>query len=303
MALKARRVWRARALRGAEELLARAPGPLRRALLRGAAELARFTRYEQRTLANLELVYGSRMDAAARRQLARAVRQHAALQVANWLELSRIDPCRPTSGAWLERRVLLDDSIERLERERRAGRGLLIVTAHLGDWELLCARLARQGLPGAVVGYQRRNDPASAFLPRMRRAYGVTTLDQSERPRKLLEVLGRGEVLGLVTDLAVLRLRGERLPFLGQPAWTLRAPAALARASGLPLLPVRCVFDRARGAFVLSVEEPLALDPQLPPEERIRDLLGRQNQVFSDWIRATPEQWAWHQQRWKSPPP
>lgn len=302
MALKARRVWRARLLRGAEELLARSPRPLQRAALDCAAGLARFSRYERRTLQNLEQVFAAELDAGQRQELARRVRRHAAIQVSNWLRLSRIDPARPSSGAWLEERVVLDPSIAILERERREGRGLLIVTAHIGDWELLCARLARHGLPGAVVGYQRRNDPASAFLPRMRRAYGVTTLDQSEHPRKLLSVLQNGEVLGLVTDLAVLRLRGEVLPFLGQPAWTIRAPAALARASGLPLLPVRCVLDRSRASFVLSVEEPLAMNHELPPGERIRDLLLRQNRVFEGWIRAAPEQWAWHQERWKPPP-
>ncbi|MFM7281156.1 MAG: lysophospholipid acyltransferase family protein [Planctomycetia bacterium] len=303
MAVKARRIWRARLLRGLEWTLARSPAMLRDSLLDGAAGLARFTRYEQRTLANLERVYGTELDLAGRQSLARAVRRHAALQVGNWLELSRIRPDQRSSGEWIERRVRLDASFERLERERRAGRGLLIVTAHLGDWELLCARLARAGFPGAVVGYQRRNDPASAFLPRMRRAYGVQTLDQSEPPRRALEILQRGEVLGLVTDLAVVRLRGEVLPFLGQPAWTIRAPAALARASGLPLMPVRCVRERGTGDFVLSVEEGLALDPALPPGKRISDLLRRQNEVFGRWIRATPEQWAWHQERWKPAPP
>lgn len=302
MALSRRRAWRAQLLRGLEWLAVQTPAPLLAASLRGIAPLARFTRYERTTLENLERVFGSQLDERARRELAARVRQHVARQVWAWLQLSKLDPADPKRGAWLEREVEWDASIERLWRERRQGRGLLIVTAHLGDWELLCARLARAGLEGAVVGYQRRNDPASAFLPRMRRAYGVQTLDQSTHPRRLLEVLQRGQVLGLVSDLAVQRLRGERLDFLGLPAHTISAPAALARASGLPLIPVRCVYRPALGRYRLMVEEPLEWEREGERRAAARQLLQRQNDVFGRWIREDPEQWAWHQPRWRAGP-
>jgi KDO2-lipid IV(A) lauroyltransferase len=106
----------------------------------------------------------------------------------------------------------------------------------------------------------------------------------------------------LLSDLEVRRLRGEFVPFLGVPALTVSAPAALARAAGVPLLPAVCVFDALEGRWRLSFEEPLELDRGLPRLEARRELLARQNEVFGRWIRAHPEQWAWHQPRWRTRP-
>jgi KDO2-lipid IV(A) lauroyltransferase len=100
----------------------------------------------------------------------------------------------------------------------------------------------------------------------------------------------------------VRRLDGEFLPFLGRDALTMTAPAALARATQRPLLPARCVFDRARGRYVLSFEPALEPDPALDRRARTRDLTLRLNAVFERWIRAHPEQWAWHQPRWRTRP-
>jgi KDO2-lipid IV(A) lauroyltransferase len=181
----------------------------------------------------------------------------------------------------------------------RGRRGLLISPAHIGNWALLAAALRRRGLDGAVVGRRRRDDPSSDWLIEMRRAYGVTTIAQDERPRQLVELLRSGKTLGILCDLAVKQLDGEELPFFGLPAMTMTAPAALARAAHLPLVPVRCV---ARGErYVLSAEEPLHLDRDLARRDRgaaTRELLTRMNAVFERWIRETPEQWAWHQRRW-----
>ncbi|MBK7645280.1 MAG: lysophospholipid acyltransferase family protein [Planctomycetes bacterium] len=278
------------------------PDALAFAGLRGAARLARFTRFEARTLANLERVYGAELDAPGRRALASAVRLHAARQVHDWLRLARTDPADPRSGRWIEDEVTLDESFAIYEREAARGRGVLIVTAHLGDWELLAARLARAGVQGSVVGYERANDPAARFFARMRERNGLRTIRQQESAREALTLLRAGGALGILTDLEVKRLHGEFVPFLGHAALTLTAPAALARASGLPLLPAVCSFDEREGRWRLRFEEPLALETGLERHAARTRLLERQNQVFGRWIRAQPEQWAWHQPRWRTRP-
>jgi KDO2-lipid IV(A) lauroyltransferase len=270
--------------------------------LRAAAGLARFSRFEQRTLANLELVHGQALGAGEQQALARAVRLHAARQVHDWLRLARVDPAEPASGRWIEEEVELDASYALFERERARGRGVLVVTAHLGNWELLAARMARAGAPPNVVAYERANEPAARFFGRMRAACGVRMIRQSESPRSALEVLRSGGALGMLSDLEVKRLHGEFVPFLGLPALTLTAPAGLARAAGIPLLPAVCAFDAGAQRWRLSFEEPLALDPGLERRAARLDLLARQNEVFGRWIRAHPEQWAWHQPCWRTRP-
>ncbi len=298
-----RRRVRARALVGLTRVAGVVPPSVLRAALWPAAAAARASRLEERALDNLRVAFGDALDDRARRRVAAAARHHWRELAANWLRLARSEP--PESGAggdWIEDRVEVADDVQRLDEQLARGRGAIVVTAHLGDWELLCARLRRRGYPGAVVGLMKRRDPAAAWLVDMRRAYGVTTLSQGSSPREMLRVLQRGGTLGLVCDLEVRRLAGEFLPFFGTPALTMTAPAALARAAGVPLIPARCVRPRGGSRYRLSVDEPLHLDATLERREAGRDLMTRVNARFEEWIRETPEQWAWHQARWRTRP-
>lgn len=302
-----RRRVRARLLRGVTRAAGFLPEAVLSGALNGAAGLARHSRFERVTLENLELALGLETTAAERRTIARGVRHHSARLFREWIELARTapkdgsDPRLPGPHTrWIDERVELDASHEILRRESERGRGVLVLTAHLGNWELLAGRLHREGYPGVVIGRHRARDSSSDWLIDMRRAYGVTTLPQDSSPRELLRVLQRGEVIGMLTDLEVRRLDGEFLPFFGVPALTMSAPAALARARGIPLVPARCVLRGAR--YRLMFEEPLALDDTLDRNAAATELLERLNATYERWIREDPEQWAWHQPRWRTRP-
>lgn len=293
-----RRRVRARALRGLTSASRIVPAPALDAGLACLSGLMRFSRYDRRVRENLELALGSETSAAERDRIARGVRRHSARLLAEWLRLARGD--RAATSAWLEHNVDVAPSISILEELARGGRGPLVVTAHIGNWEVLAAMLKHRGFDGQVVGRQRARDSSSDWLVEMRRAYGVESLPQDTSPRRLLEALRAGRLLGVLADLEVRRLAGEFVPFFGVPALTMTAPAALARAARLPLVPVRCTL--VGGRYRLAVEPPLHLDRELDRRAAARDLLVRLNAVFERWIREAPEQWAWHQPRWRTRP-
>lgn len=297
MGKELRRRLRSALLEGASRGAVFTPALLLRGGLRAAAWTSRFSTFERRTLSNLELAYGDELTEAERQAIARGVRRHLARQAEEWLLLAGR---RRGLDAWLEARVEVDPSVEILETEMARGRGVLVATGHIGNWELLAATLKRIGFRGAVVGMAKHRDPSADWLVNMRRNYGVETLSQRANPRELLRVLQKGELLGVLCDLEVRRLAGEHIPFFGRPALTMTAPAALARARKLPLVPVRCVLpDPEADRYRLLVDEPLALDPELPRKEASTELLTRLNQLFERWIRESPTQWAWHQHRWR----
>ena len=209
--------------------------------LQGAAWLSQFSSFEKTIRSNLELAYGDELSALDLKQVAAGVRRHTARLSYEWLQLAAVGPAR---DEWLRELVEVDDSISILQRELEKGQGAIIVTAHLGNWELLAATLARLGFQGSVVGLEKRKDPSAAWLVEMRHSYNVDTIPQHSNPRALVRVLERGHILGLLCDLEARRLDGTFLPFLGTPALTMTAPASLARARRLPLIPVRCVLPR-----------------------------------------------------------
>ncbi len=303
-----RRKVRAAGLRMLARAAGAAPPPLVQACLTQVAPLALRQRQHEATARNLSAAAGWLDDlepglgarlAGDPSALTRRCGRFAAEQFTHWIRLARGAGPGDRRGAWVDDLVHLDPSIETLDRALAGGRGAIIVTAHLGDWELLCARLRRRGHEGAVVGRVRRRDSSHRWLVDMRRAYGVETIPQDAGAREALGVLKRGGVLGLVTDLQVPRLDNRQVPFFGAPAPTMTAPASFARAWRAPLIPVRCV--RSDGRYVLSVEEPLELRRDLDRGDAELDLLRRQNEVFGRWIAATPEQWAWYLPRYSTP--
>lgn len=303
MAEKLRRRVRARAL----EIVTHGSGFLPHAFVRraleGLAPLASRSRAHRVALENLEMALGDELDAGARAAIARGVLRHSARLFAEWIRLARgAPPDGPdrARGAWIDELAVLDPSVQLLRDEVARGRGALVVTAHLGNWELLAARLRREGFGGCVLGFERPNDSSHAWLTRMRAAYGVATKTQEASAREVLSVLRSGGVVGILPDLEARRLDGEFVPFFGRPALTMTAPAALARAAGVPLLPARCTLEGER--YVLRFEAPLALDRARERKEAALDLLTRLNETFERWIRAAPEQWAWHQRRWRTRP-
>ncbi len=300
-----RRRLRARALSLATTAASVLPAPLLRGGLNTLAGLAGLTRYEQLCLDNLELALGSETDLRQRKEIARGVRRHTVRLIEDWLRLARGAPAEgpdAARGAWIDEAVELDESVSILSDELDKGRGAIVVTAHLGDWEMLCARLRRLGHDGAVVGLHKRRDSSANWLVNMRKSYGVTTLSQSSNPRELLRVLQKGGTLGLLCDLEVRRLAGEFLPLFGVEALTMTSPASLARAHRVPLIPVRCVLPPGEQRFLLSCEAPLHLNPELARRQAAPELMRRVNACFEAWIRETPEQWAWHQPRWRTRP-
>ena len=308
-----RRRMRAQLLRGLTRTGGWLPDPVLAATFGSLQRLAgrsRFARLARENLAHAAAALAPErapLDELERERILRAVFRHSARQLREWMQLARGAPPEgpgAARGFWIDQAVRLDDSIDRLhaERERSGGRGVIIVTAHIGNWELLCARLRRLGLRGTVVGRRRPKDSSASWLIEMRRAYGVETLPQDSSPRTLLRSLRDGQTVGLLSDLEVRRLGGVFLPFLGRPALTMTAPAALARAHRAPLLPVRCTLDPGAEHYTLRVEKPLWLDERLDRREATVDLCERLNRVFEGWICETPEQWAWHQPRWRTRP-
>ena len=296
-----RRRVRARATSLLGQAAAITPGPLLAPALGLAAKRASRGPLGKRARANLDLALASTTSPMERESILQGCFAHGARQIREWLRLSRGADPDSKRGAWIESAVQTDASLDILFQSQ----GAVIVTAHLGNWELLAAALRRRGIQGSVVGRVNRRDPNASWFPRLREAYGVPTLPQDSAPREMLRVLRNQHTLGLLCDLEVRRLDGEFLPFFGVPALTMTAPAALARASGRPILPARCVLPPGAGPmtpYQLSFEEPIPAPRRKDGREGLLAVLRQLLGIYESWILESPEQWAWHQHRWRTRP-
>jgi KDO2-lipid IV(A) lauroyltransferase len=193
-----------------------------------------------------------------------------------------------------------EDGAGRFRRLLAGGRGLVVVTAHLDNWELAGAATACAGLPVVAVARRLYFEKYDQLVNGLRRRFGMEIVYQDESPRKLLRALRDGKLVALLADQDVPRLDGVFVPFFGRPAYTPSGPAALAATAGVELVLAHTLRE-GRGRHRLLVSEPIQFDRS----EKDRAVLEGTRAwcaLLEGIIRQHPEQWVWMHRRWRTVP-
>jgi Kdo2-lipid IVA lauroyltransferase/acyltransferase len=187
---------------------------------------------------------------------------------------------------------------EHVERLLARGKGIVMVTAHYGDWEAAISAFTEVTVPVVVVARRLDNRMLERDLYSERLQSNVEVVDRRRAARPLLRTIEAGGIVVLLVDQAVKPREGVLVPFLGRPAWTTPAAARLVLRSGAGLL---FVFCEPKGAEEVLIEmtTPILGDELTPEEATVEALTERVNQVISDRIRQAPHLWLWMHDRWK----
>ncbi|MBI2016657.1 MAG: lysophospholipid acyltransferase family protein, partial [Candidatus Rokubacteria bacterium] len=201
---------------------------------------------------------------------------------------------------FLERVTL--DGVEHLKGAMASPGRALLLTAHLGNWELLPAASRLTGYPLAVVVRPLESFGLNALAERVRRRTGVELIDKRRALRPVLAALARGRMVGILLDQNAARREGVFVPLFGRRASTSRSIAVLAIRTGTPVLPV---FTRREsgGLHRVVILPPLSAPAAQEAEEAIVELTARCTAAIEAAIRATPAQWLWIHDRWRTRPP
>ncbi len=262
------------------------------------------------TLRHLRLAFPDRPD-AWRRGVARASFAHLGRESVATLRLSRTGP-----EAVIERTEV--EGLEALEEGLAEGRGALVVTGHLGNWEIGGAALAARGVPVDAVVFRQGNPLFDRALVRARGRLGLRVVVKQDAAREVLRSLRAGRVTALVADQNIRR-RGVFVDFFDLPAATARGPALFAVRSGAPLflgtamrLPGGSPRYRVRLERVETGAErggPGREEGSRGPGREAVDAEGRVHRITSalmrrleNRIREAPEQYFWQHRRWKTRP-
>jgi lauroyl/myristoyl acyltransferase len=183
-------------------------------------------------------------------------------------------------------RVVSVDGLAELAKTARAGRGLVVLTAHLGNWELAGRTLARDGDRPTHVVVAAEADPAvERFLRGDGAPVRFVTPTAPTASLALVTALRRGEIVALQGDRA-LGSRGDvQHPFFGAPAPFPLGPFLLARAAGAPVVSAFCLLDADR-RYRIVVGTPWVVETGGE-----RAALGRWVRVLEEQVRRHPTQW------------
>ncbi len=272
-----------------------------RHLCTALARLAFRLRRKERVLAaeNLARALPEETPAARREILTRAV-DHLGPNLVHTLAAARM---LRTPGAVIEEFSSPADNKsigDWLVELADAGRGVFVLTGHIGCWELAGGRLAQimrernLGTLGVITG-TIHNPAVDRLIQRQRRNLGVHVLPREAGARPLVRFLKDGGVVAVLQDQNI-RARNLDVPFFGLPTPTPVGMAALALRYGIPVLPVVGVWDESRRVQVMHHLPPIR------PEKFASDdqfgFLKCCNSALETFIRRNPEQWVWFHRRW-----
>jgi len=272
----------------------------RRALLRCASAAGsgvfRLLRKErEKTLRNLRSVFAAEKTEQDIVRIGCAVFVNLAKNLAEWILLDRM-----TEGE-LGRLVEIRGR-EHIEGVLARGKGVLVLTAHIGNWEFLAAYVALFIRHGGVIGRKVYVEAYDRLLVEMRRKKRVETFYSTDSPKRILQMLKANCVIGVLPDQDVGYLNGVFVDFMGRPAYTPTGPVALALASGADIVPaflIRQPDDR----YVIHVEPPVGIAASGDKKSDLLEYTARWSGVCEKYIRAYPEQWVWMHNRWKTKQP
>ena len=203
------------------------------------------------------------------------------------------------------------EHVEKAERESATG-GVVMVTAHYGNWELACARIVEMGIPISVV-YRRLPHPVLDQMLLGVRAAGQrlgeqpAILEQIPMGRagtRFVRALEAGRKVLVLLDQDARREEGVFVSFFGRPASTRSGPLALAAARGVPVLPAFVRRSPDGRNHHLKIHPALQLEPGASDDEEVlRRNVQRVTAVIEQEIRESPGQWIWTHRRWRTQPP
>jgi len=191
--------------------------------------------------------------------------------------------------------VVETEGLERLDRAARDGKGLIVVTPHIGCWEIVGQYVASR-VPMTAM-YRPPKIRSLEPLLREGRSRGAAMKSvpaDLSGVRAMLKALRRGEAVGILPDQVPGVGEGEWVEFFGRPAYTMTLVGRISEQTGAPVLLCHAV-RLARGRGFRFVAEPL-LAPR-PPESPVRAL----NRSLEQLIRRCPEQYLWSYNRYKVP--
>lgn len=260
-------------------------------------EIAAMLDIRERKLAeeNLRRAYGDKWNDIKIRLVARECFVKMALNAADVIQ------SRNWTAGDLEKIVDVN-GVEHFDRAFERGKGVIVITGHIGNFELLGAWFAAvKKIPVSAIGRRLYDDRLDQLVVQNRQRFGIENIPTDAPAKAVFSALKAGRMLGVLIDLDSSKIAGEFVPFFGIPARTASGPIVIGRRTASPVVPMamfRTEDDRFKIRILPSIDIPRTEDK----EADVLKALTQCNRALEELINLDPTQWAWIHDRWKSKP-
>ena len=202
----------------------------------------------------------------------------------------------PRNQAFLERRARCT-GMEILEQGLLQGKGVLVCSAHLGNWEILASIVARRSSwPLTIIRQRLKNLWMDRWFTRVHQKMGFGDIVRSKSAIEIYRKLKNNEIVGMLVDQSG-RSAGVWVPFFGRPTSFHRGPGVLASRTGCCVLSAFCIPDSE--GWVVRFSE-LAFERTGDIEKDTEQLMKLYAEKLEDAIRGNPTWYFWYHRRWKT---
>ncbi|MCD6487471.1 MAG: lysophospholipid acyltransferase family protein [Syntrophobacterales bacterium] len=201
---------------------------------------------------------------------------------------------RENISNWLE-----FEGMENYLRAHKKNKGILFFTGHFGNWEIMVAAFALRCQPVNIVYRALDNPVIGNIVDRVRSHAGNKLIPKGGAARRIIQVLGKNENVGILIDQNVSWREGVFVDFFGRPASTTKGLASLALQTGAPVLP-GFIFRMENGKYRFAIGPEIEISRTGDYDRDILENTQRFTNIVEDIVRKHPEQWFWLHQRWKT---
>jgi len=198
--------------------------------------------------------------------------------------------------------ILRYEGLEHYLAARERGQGVLIVTGHLGAWELSSYWHSLMGYPMSMVIRRLDNPLVDRFVNRIRCLHGNRVLHKDNFARGLIAAMRHGETVGILMDTNMTPPQGVFVPYFGHMACTGSGLARVAQKTGAAVLPGFLLWEAAEKKYVLHFGPEIPILRTGNEEADAIANTARFTAAIEDYVRRYPSQWLWVHRRWKTRP-
>jgi KDO2-lipid IV(A) lauroyltransferase len=277
--------------------LGRLPRPFARALVEFLLALLYHLlgRLRRTGLRNLELALPE-LPQAQRNRILRGVYRSLGRQLVEFCRMRRYT--RENIQDWIR-----TEGEEHFLVAESRGKGVLVLTGHLGAWELSGFYHSLLGHSMGVVIRRLDNRLLDEYVNSIRCQHGNRMLHKDDFARGLLHAMRSGQTVGILMDTNMTPPQGVFVKFFGLTACTASGLARVAVKTGAAVVPGFCVWEPLEKRYVLNFGPELHFTRTADHESDILAATQQCNDVLESWIRRYPDQWLWIHRRWKTRPP
>jgi len=243
---------------------------------------------------NLQLAYPDKTD-PERQHILRGLYRTLGWQIAEFCQM-------PKYTAQQAAKFIEYDGLDHYLAAQRRGRGVLVVTGHLGAWELSSFYHSLNGYPMGMVIRRLDNPLVDRLVNRIRCLHGNKVLHKDDFARALLGAMRAGQTVGILMDTNMTPPQGVFVPFFGVPACTASGLARVALKTGAAVLPGCLMWDAAKRKYILHFGEVMDLVHTQDAESDIVANTAMFTAAIESYVRRYPDQWLWVHRRWKTRP-